>query len=340
MSAPLSRNPRGMAAPPCALLGDGVTDDVLLHIATFLTTAKDLLRLQLTHERFASECIAAPSGRVGGPVAAPEEMLCLAEEAARRWVAGCSEQERGWVPRRGLESWLGLMHGVELLRLPLAFDRAHALVTLSENGAVATGGDDNDGWESVLRTAANTVVMRSGRHFAQFTVLAVGADELMFFAALRPEYAEGGGLANGWVHAQDGHCFYRTDTGHCYPAYSGYDPDPGYDWEGVQTAKQGDRIGMLLDLDQGSMTVWKNGQRLGVMKAEGRTGPLCWAARVGSRGDSARIESAPAPPSPTEAELAAAKAWELAAAQAWDRRNGLDLPVTATDAECEYAEAQ
>ena len=33
----------------------------------------------------------------------------IAEEAARRWVAGCSEQEHGWVPRRELESWLGLV---------------------------------------------------------------------------------------------------------------------------------------------------------------------------------------------------------------------------------------
>ena len=41
--------------------------------------------------------------------------------------------------------------------------------------------------------------------------------------------------------------------------------------------KQGDRIGMLLDLDQGSMTVWKNGEQLGVMQAEGLSGPLCWA---------------------------------------------------------------
>ena len=60
---------------------------------------------------------------------------------------------------------------------------------------------------------------------------------------------------------------------------------------------QGDRIGMVLDLDQGSMTVWKNDEQLGVMQAEGLTGPLCWAVLLnsGSRGDSARIESAPAP---------------------------------------------
>ena len=65
---------------------------------------------------------------------------------------------------------------------------------------------------------------------------------------------------------------------------------------------------MLLDLDQGSMTVWKNGVKLGVMVAKGLNGPLCWAV-VLDNGESARIASAPAPASPTEAELVAAKAW-------------------------------
>ena len=96
-----------MAAPPCLLLGDGVTDDTLLHITGFLT-AKDLVLLQLTCKRFTVRCIAAASGSGGVGAAAAPEILSIAEEAARRWVAGCSEQERGWVPRRDLESWLGL----------------------------------------------------------------------------------------------------------------------------------------------------------------------------------------------------------------------------------------
>jgi hypothetical protein len=58
---------------------------------------------------------------------------------------------------------------------------------------------------------------------------------------------------------------------------------------------------MLLDLDQGSMSLWKNGERLGVMQAKWLTGPLCWAASVFDQGDGARIESAPAPASPTGA---------------------------------------
>ena len=75
------------------------------------------------------------------------------------------------------------------------------------------------------------------------------------------------------------------------------------------TEGQGDCIGMLLDLDQGSMTVWKNDEKLGVMQAQGLSRPLCWAVSVTFVGESTRIESAPVPVSPTEEELAAAKAW-------------------------------
>ena len=105
-----------------------MTDDLLIHIASMLTAPTDLVRLQLTCPRFADK------------VCGSSEMLSIPEEAARLWLEGCSEQERGWAPRRGLESWLGLMHEVGALRLPLAFGRAHAEITLSENGAVATRG--------------------------------------------------------------------------------------------------------------------------------------------------------------------------------------------------------
>ena len=83
--------------------------------------------------------------------------------------------------------------------------------------------------------------------------------------------------------------------------------------------EQGDHIGVLLDLDQGSMTVWKNDEKLGVMVAEGLSGPLCWAVSLAYMYQdtdightSAHIEPALVPPSPTEEELVAAKAWQHA----------------------------
>ena len=280
-------------AAPCPLLGDGITDDTLLHIARFLLTATDLLRLGLTCPRFAT----------------------IVEEAARLWVVGCSEQERGWVPQRWRRSQLGRMHEVEVLRLPLAFDWTHADITLSENGAVATRTEG-----AGYRSAASKAVMGWGRHFAQFTVL---NGCIMMFGVTRSGWNMEGGVEA--VHG-DGNCFYGTVSGICQPGYRG-----NSHWEGMQSAsEQGDRIGMLLDRDQGSMTVWKNDAKLGVMKTEGLNSPCCWAVSLFHNG-SARVESAPPPASPTEEELDAAKAWQ--------RRSRLGLAPTATDAESDSAEA-
>ena len=294
-------------AAPCPLLGDGITDDTLLNVARFLPTARDLFCLGLTNTRFSIhvKCITAPSGDGGAAAAPAPEMLSLVEEAARLWVAGCSEQERGWVHRRKFECWLGLMHEVALLRMPLLFGRAYRSsyvhrVALSEGGAVATrvGGGS-------FRAAASKVVIRSGRHFAQFTTLVEDID--MLFGAIRPGWDVEGGE---YAEAADGHCFYDTAAGCRFPGNG--------DWEGNQDAVDGDRIGMLLDLDQGSMTVWKNDTKLGVMQAEGLSGPLCWAAELCDDGGRGRIESAPAPASPTEEEMAVATAWH--------RRDELRLP--------------
>ena len=283
-------------------------DEFALGLARSLLTARDLFSLCLACPRFATKTIAGSAVSAAAAAAAAPEMLSMVEEAGRLWVAGCSDQERGWVPRLEVESWLGLMHEVELLRVPLAFGRAHGEITLSEGGAVAVK-NVGSGW---YRTAASKVVMRSGRHFVRFTVMGGVGD--MLFGVIRPGWdVEGEQGAHLTQHWADGHCFYSTYDG---------TRDPGdHNWEGMQPATEpGDRIGMLLDLDQGSMTVWKNDERLGVMQAKGLSGPYCWAVSIADEGDtaglaswrhSARIESAVAPASPTEAELAAARAWEL-----------------------------
>ena len=47
-------------------------------------------------------------------------------------------------------------------------------------------------------------------------------------------------------------------------------------WEGQQPFEEGDVMGLLLDCDAGTLTVKKNGVRLGVAFT-GLTGELCWA---------------------------------------------------------------
>ena len=134
-----------VGAALCAMLG----------LACVLLTAKDLLHLRLSCKRFNIRCIVAPSVAGRGGSAAPE-MLCIVEDGARGCPAGCSEQERGRVPRLSFESWLGLMHEVALLRWRSVVGRMPVSRTLSERGAVATR---NVGGGVV--TAATTAV--SGR---------------------------------------------------------------------------------------------------------------------------------------------------------------------------------
>ena len=62
--------------------------------------------------------------------------------------------------------------------------------------------------------------------------------------------------------------------------------------EEVQMTK-GDCVGMLLDGDVGSLTVYKNGVRLGVMVASGLTAEYRWAVSLCFKNQSVRLEAKP-----------------------------------------------
>jgi hypothetical protein len=273
--------------------------EAALLIACALIDPRDLLALAIAvPPRFANKCITAPPPHrtaASGSAAAESqqaEMWSIIAEAARRWITSCTSQEQGWVPRRGRESWLGLMWEVESLRRGAVFGRSHVHITLSEGGAVATKGTDNYS----DRAAASKAVMRAGRHYVQFTVVR----GYMLFGVIRPGWDVEGGRGAPDV---DGHCFYYTANGHRYPG--------GHHWEGWQsTQKDGDRIGMLLDLDHGTMTIYKNDERLGVM-ATGLSGEYSWAVTLWEQGSSARMEAAVTPVSPGATELAQATAQPL-----------------------------
>jgi hypothetical protein len=331
--------------PPAAAVAtrslDELERELLLSICGFLAPS-DLGRLACVSRLFGQRCAddgsasasdsdsvsdsstpsdaGANTGQVG--VVEEMEMWPIAAEAARRWIATCTDQERGWVPRRGRESWLGLMWEVQTLRRGAAvFGRSHEDITVSEGGSLATtlpGYRDGTG-----HTAASNVSMRAGRHYAQFTVV---SGCVVFFGVIRPRWdVEGGANA----YRVDGHCFYYAYNGACSRG--------GHEWEGMQSAtQQGDRIGMLLDLDQGSMTVYKNDERLGVM-ATGLSGDYCWAVSMGNRDDSARIVDAAVPASPTAEELAQAVAIAYEAARvAEERAHAVPIAYAAEHADDDY----
>ena len=109
-------------------------------------------------------------------------------------------------------------------------------------------------------------------------------------------------------------------------------------WEGMprqREIKQGDVVGLLLDLGQRTLSVYLNGARRGVMVAPGMkdgygeavaslAGPLRWAVDVRG-GDSVRIERRPAPgPVPSAEEVAAAVAWTEANIQVPEQQDLAD----------------
>ena len=72
--------------------------------------------------------------------------------------------------------------------------------------------------------------------------------------------------------------------------------NPDKDYSVLPPLVRAQRIGLLLDTIAGSLTVYLNDIRLGVMQASGLTGVYRWAVSMRCAGDSVRLESAPAPP--------------------------------------------
>ena len=238
-------------------------DEAAIIIACALTDPRDLLALAVACRRFFIKCITAapqhdPTPASGGTVAAQQaERRAIVEEVARRWIAACTDQERGWVPRHGRESWLGLMWEVQALRRGPLFGRSHERIVLSADGALATRNGD----EEAYHTAASMVVMRAGLHYARFTLV---HGVLLCCGVIRPAW----NATVGWgAEHVPGHWFYHTNDWLRFPGR----------YLGQTTFEEGDHIGLLLDLDQGSLTVYKNDEWVGVMETPGLSGAYCWA---------------------------------------------------------------
>ena len=321
-------------------LADLEESELLVRICSRLST-KDLGRLACVSAIFGRET-AWSRGRGA-------EQRSVVEESARRWVVARSGEEQEVVAQWAC--WLRRMHEIQT---PTAvFARSHPSIDLSEGGAVATKpSDDGYSWEGQQHweawqerrarqarqvgsqtvtarvqgrhpswgrycPAASAVVMRDGRHYAEFT-LRKGSHrrgQYMYLGLIRPSWGVEGALSASpgypdgsfWndrgreAHQADGHCFYGAVGGLRCPAVTG-------DWQGRQSAQEGDTIGLLLDFDSGSLSVFKNAQRLGVM-ATGLEGAYSWAVSLDHEyGKSVRIKPAPAPAAPTAAEVAAALA--------------------------------
>jgi hypothetical protein len=144
---------------------------------------------------------------------------------------------------------------------------AQGAVTLSEGGTLAT----QTGGSYTLTTTGTELT--AGRHYWEVELLSQRG--CTYIGISRPNLNPKGmycGSTNGW--------FTCATTGAFFPARD-------YNRGGC---KQGDRVGMLLDLNDGSLRFFKNGVQHGAGFAAGSvTGPVVAAVQMANRDSSLRL---------------------------------------------------
>ncbi|EJK75015.1 hypothetical protein THAOC_03274, partial [Thalassiosira oceanica] len=289
MQQPRDSN-RARPLPDPTLL-EALDNDLLIRCASYLD-ADGLARL----------------GRASAAFGTPQagQQRSLANEAARqRFRQSATDEERRCLPKHFDESDIGLYRALEQLREPLGFDElAGRGFSRQEHPARVT--HTRCDWS----TAVSGHVMRGGRHFVEFTIT-YDVDELasVHLGVIRPVSltngidleADWGGMVHPvlvtsqsnppvseklrsqgtakWGDSDIHCCSYEC----CDGLGQGTDWDTGeteYEWHGREGLDGSGTIGLLLDLDGGTLSVFKNNRRLGVMKGGGLSGEYCWFTSV------------------------------------------------------------
>jgi hypothetical protein len=152
---------------------------------------------------------------------------------------------------------------------------AEGEVMLSESGAVAT----QTGGSGIYSLTTSGTELTAGKHYWEVEVLSEQMGGT-FFGISRPNLDSRGcyyrrECTDGWLmYAYDGSC--------CGNGKSFDDPAGEY--------KQGDRVGVLLDLNDGSLRFFKNGVQHGPGYSAGSvTGSVVAAVQMYGTADSVRL---------------------------------------------------
>ena len=215
----------------------------------------------------------------------------IAEEVARQAAKSRRidiEGARITLPHyaRGRTTWLSVLHESEHPKLKFDKLLGSKIVHLDNDTTSVYGTDDIAG-----TATASYYTMESGIHFAKFAICGhprIGISRPMpnldpdrfanqcfsfFSGALYDDFlaTRSDEWGSGNVHA----CEYGCRDGRMISTDWGGGEEHREEWEGMGYCKTGDTIGMLLNLDVGTLTVYKNDRRLGVMK-DGLSGSYCW----------------------------------------------------------------
>ena len=259
-------------------------------IVSFLGASLELRNLALTCKSFGWQQPA--TGATG-------QDLSLVEEAARQVV--CSgrnniEGVRVILPPyvRGTTTWLSILRESEE---PLKFDTLLGLGIEHTNESRTSVRGEGD---CPSTSVASNYVMVSGIHYAEFQIDAVShiginigivrpmpnldparfANGNFYFlkSSLFDDFlaARTDEWGSGNVHA----CYYNLYTRRMLWTNWAGEERIELNWEGMEGCEDGDTVGMLLDLNEGTLAVYKSNRRLGVIK-DGLSGAYCWCATIG-----------------------------------------------------------
>jgi hypothetical protein len=155
-------------------------------------------------------------------------------------------------------------------------------VELSEGGTVATQLKDHEDEELVAVSHVTTgIELTEGRHYWELELLSMFAGGI-FVGVSRPNLDLVGdyllsNCTDGW--------FIATHSGGLYGNGKQRDAEAG-------EYKQGDRVGVLLDLNNGSLLFFKNGVQHGSGYPAGSvTGPVVAAVEMGFEGNKVRLHA-------------------------------------------------
>ena len=210
----------------------------------------------------------------------------LVEEVARQAVSSMAtddEVSRLPVYSSGTTSWLSILYRYEPLPI---FDVLMGGYIEYRNGDKSTVQALSE--YHYCSAASCNYPMTSGSHYAEFEIIAGlpylgimrpidtgGAREIYpFFGHFYPVFLAQ--RSEDWGDSDVHVCEYFSQDGKmCWINWDDDEDNWYLDWKGMESCRAGDTVGMLLNLDEGTLTVYKNNLRLGIMKND-LHGSYCW----------------------------------------------------------------
>ena len=261
--------------------------DTLSKIISYLPS-DDVLYLALTSKRFG--------------ISSDDELSVIKKSTHIAVHDIATEEQLAALPHYECESSLADYHYLQLMRAPLVFDQLTGGAEYANSGDKSCVTNKTYEWG----TAFSNNILRAGKHYVAFEVSSTKREDDDIGAlvgVMRPGKANQNtkgypakkeffqNFSRKQVGCQNNNdiqcCLYYSHNGDCYSS-DWEDSDNGglsstWDdgglsstWDGKEGFSSGDEIGMLLDLDVGTLSVYKNSRKLGVMK-RGLAGAYCWA---------------------------------------------------------------